>query len=275
MPLNSNHRRTEAVGRARSAWRSAGAVALVSLGSLWLAACGASVGPLSSGQFSQPASLEHGGRHSVCVISALGSTFSVVSLGLTALTSEKHDIPVDGWQVDDHIRRKVHELIATSFDVRHVQAPASAFASLETPGALFRNFASERADILRKLVYGERCAYILLAQRGAGNYGSTGQALRGFGIVRSGDGLVVDNVTLFALADLYFYENFSFKVLAQKRLAASGGGFMNVLSGPHRKVDAKMWPVPTGSADNPQMKTAILALLDASLAEAVPAVAKR
>lgn len=242
--------------------------------SLWLSACGASLGPLSSGELKQQTSAEQGGRRSVCLISALGSTFSVFSLGLTALTSEKYDIPVDGWQVDEHVRRKVHELVAASFDVRHVQASSSSFASLEKPGALFRNLSSERADIIRKLVYGERCDYILVVQRGAGNYGTTGQSLRGFGIVRSGDGLVVDNVYLFALANLYVYENYSFKMLAEMRLPAANAGLIATLSGPHRKVDAKMWPVPTGSADNPQMKTSIFALLDAALAEAVPSVAK-
>jgi len=220
------------------------------------------------------ASLAQGGRRSVCVASALGATFSVVSLGLTALTTEQADVPVEAWQADEHVRRRIHELIGTSFEVRHVNTSQRTFQSLEQSGALFRNLASERSDLVRKIVYGERCDYILVVLRGQTSYGSSGQTLRGLGIVRSGDGLVIDDVYLYALATVYFYENHSFKLLMERKLPAEKSGLFTSIGGPHRKVPASSWPVPSNAADTPQMKTAVLSLLDAALAEVVPDVAR-
>lgn len=234
---------------------------------LCVAGCGA-VTPFG-GELKQ-ASLTQGGRRSVCVASSLGSTFGVVSLGLTALTSEQVDVPIETWQVDDYVRRRVHELIGASYDVRHVQSSPNAFASLDQPGALFRNLDTERVDILRKLVYGERCDYLLLISRGSGSYSTTGQTVRGLGIVRSGDGLVIDNVYIYAMANVYLYENHSFKRLVSDKLPAQKGGLFDTIGGPHKSVDRSSWPTPAGTADSPQMKAAILGLLDAGLSAAIP-----
>jgi uncharacterized protein YceK len=251
-----------------------GVVAALALSAL-LSGCGSvtgTIGPISGGSDVRQASLAQGGRRSVCVASVLGPYFSVVSLGLTALTTEQTDVPVDSWQTDDHVRRRVHELISTSYDVRHIETAAKPFYALEQTGALFRNLASERADLVRKIVYGERCDYILVVLRGQSSYGSSGQTLRGVGIVRSGDGIVIDDTYLYALASVVFYENHSFKVLAERKLPAEKSGLFTSIGGPHRKVNASSWPVPANTADSPQMKTAVLSLLDAALAEVVPEV---
>ncbi len=206
----------------------------------------------------------------MCVVSALGQNFTVVSLGLTALTSEQWDIPVEGWLVDEYVSRRVHELVGARFDVRHVAAPGNAFASLDKAGALFRNIPAERADIVRRLVHGERCDYVLVVMRGSSAYGTTTQTVKGYGIVRSGDGVVIDQVYLYALANLVLYENFSFKVLAEQRIGSKG--LFTMMSGPHKKVETAVWPTPLGAADNPNMKAAVLGLIDAGLAATVPDV---
>lgn len=209
------------------------------------------------------------GRRSVCVASTLGSMFTVTSLGITALTTEHWDIPVDAWQIDDHVRRRVHEMIGARFDVHHVTAPANAFQSLDQPGALFRNYESERADIVRRIVYGERCDYVLLVLRGSSTYGTTTQTVKGYGIIRSGDGLVIDQVYVYTLANLVLFENHSFKVLAEQKLGGSKGLF-NTFSGPSKKVDKAVWPTPLGSADNANMKAIVTGLLDQGLTSTVP-----
>lgn len=262
-------------GRALSRVRRWAGVAGVLLLSAALTACGSvtgTIGPVGGGEVRQ-ASLVQGGRRSVCVASTLGSTFSVVSLGFTALTTVQAEVPVDSWQTDDHVRRRIHELVSASLDVRHVEAQAKTFLSLEQSGALFRNIASERADLVRKIVYGERCDYILVLLRGQTSYGSSGQTLRGMGIVRSGDGLVIDDVYLYALGTVYFYENHSFKLLAERKLTSEKSGLFTSIGGPHRKVPANSWPVPSNAADTPAMKTAVHSLLDAALAEVIPDVA--
>jgi hypothetical protein len=263
-------------GRALPRVRRWAAVAMVGLLTSALSACGSvtgTIGPIGGGEVRQ-ASLSQGGRRSVCVASVLGSTFSVVSLGLTALTTEQADVPVESWQTDDHVRRRIHELISTTFEVRHVETATKPFLALEQSGALFRNIASERADLVRKIVYGERCDYILLVMRGQTSYGSSGQTLRGLGIVRSGDGIVFDDVYLYAVATVYFYENHSFKVLAERKLPAEKTGLFTSIGGPHRKVPAASWPVPSNAADTPQMKTAVHSLLDAALADVIVDVAR-
>jgi hypothetical protein len=252
-------------------WASLCAVALLTGA---LSACGSvtsTIGPIGSGDVRQ-ASLTQGGRRSVCVASALGATFSVVRLGLTALTTEQADVPIESWQTDDHVRRRIHEIISPSVDVRHLEASAKSFLPLEQTGALFRNLAAERVELVRKIVYGERCDYILVVLRGQAGYGSSGQSLRGLGIVRSGDGLVIDDVYLYALGTVYFYENHSFKLLTERKLTSQKAGLFTSLGGPHRKVEASSWPVPSNAADTPQMKTAVHNLLDAALGEVIPEI---
>ncbi len=267
MPLGRGFRTTAKTLRACAAMGAVRALAAALCVTIVLTGCG-SVTPFG-GELKQ-ASLTQGGRRSVCVASSLGSTFGVVSLGLTALTSEQVDVPIDTWQVDDYVRRRIHELIGTSYDVRHVQSSPNAFAALDQAGALFRNLATERVDIVRKLVYGERCDYVLVVVRGSGSYGTTGQTVRGLGIVRSGDGLVIDNVYIYAMASVYLYENHSFKQLVADKLPAPKGGLFNTIAGPHKSVDRTSWPTPAGTADSPQMKAAILGLLDAGLSAAIP-----
>ncbi len=228
------------------------------------ASAGSVIGELKTNSTAGPS-----GRRAICVASALGSMFTVTSLGITALTTEQWDIPVDGWQIDDYVRRRVHEMVGARFDVHHVNAPPNAFQSLDQPGALFRNKEAERADIVRKLVYGERCDYVLVAMRASSSYGTTAQTVRGYGIIRSGDGVVVDQVYVYALADLVLMENHSFKVLAEQRLGG-GKGLFTMMSGPHKKVDAAVWPTPLASADNPNMKAIVTGLLDQGLTSTVP-----
>lgn len=263
-------------GRALSRVRQGLGMAAALVLTAALSACGSvtgTLGPIGGGSEVKQASLAQGGRRSVCVASVLGSTFSVVSLGLTALTTEQADVPVDSWQTDDHVRRRIHELISAGYDIRHIETSAKPFLSLEQTGALFRNLASERVELVRRIVYGERCDYILVLMRGQTSYGSSGQSLRGLGIVRSGDGIVIDDVYLYSLGVLYLYENHSFKLLAERKLTAEKTGLFTSIGGPHRKVAPNSWPVPSNAADSPQMKTAVLSLLDAALAEAVPDIA--
>lgn len=272
--LQANGSTTGFIRRALSRVRQRGGLAAVVLMVASLSACGSvtsTLGPIG-GSDVRHASLAQGGRRSVCVASALGGTFSVVSLGLTALTTEQADVPVDGWQTDDQVRNRIRELISAGYDVRPVQAAARSFLSLEQSGALFRNYASERADLVRKIVQGERCDYVLVVLRGQTSYGSSGQSLRGLGIVRSGDGIVVDDVYVYALASVYFYENHSFKLLVERKLTAEKAGLFTSIGGPHRKVPSNSWPVPASAADSPQMKTAVHSLLDAALAEVIPQV---
>ena len=265
-PANPGSR---ALSRLRRCIAMAAALASCAL----LTACGSvtsTIGPIGSEV--KQASLAQGGRRSICVASAFGSYFSVVSMGLTALTTEQTEVPVESWQTDDHVRRRVHELISAGYDVRHLETPAKPFLSLEQSGALFRNISSERTDLVRRIVYGERCDYILVVLRGQSGYGSSGQSLRGIGIVRSGDGLVIDDVYLYALGNVYFYENHSFKLLAERKLTSEKSGIFTSIGGPHRKVQKTSWPVPSNAADSPAMKTAVHSLLDAALAEVVPEV---
>lgn len=264
------------IRRALSRVRRRGGLAAAVLMATALSACGSvtgTIGPIGGGDVRQ-ASLAQGGRRSVCVASALGGTFSVVSMGFTALTTEQADVPIDAWQTDEHVRKRIHELISAGFDVRHVQAPPKPFLSLEQSGALFRNLASERVELVRKIVQGERCDYVLVVLRGQTGYGGSGQSLRGLGIVRSGDGIVIDDVYLYALGVVYWYENHSFKLLAERKLTAEKAGLFTSIGGPHRKVPANSWPVPASAADSPQMKTAVHSLLDAALAEVIPEVAQ-
>lgn len=217
------------------------------------------------------ASLAQPGRRTICVVSAIGNTFAVNTIGLTMFGSNQTNVPVDTWQVDEYITTRVSELVGARFNIHRITAPHNAFASLEQSGALFRNLETERVDILRKLVLGERCDFHLLVQRVSGNVGTTSQKVTGIGVVRTGDGVLIDNVHLFALAKLVLYENHSYKVLTELPLHGPGGLF-TTLSGPHKKLEASDWPSPPSMADNPNLRAGTMALLDAGLISTLPEV---
>ena len=103
--------------------------------------------------------------------------------------------------------------------------------------------------------------------------GTTNQKVTGYGIVRSGDGLIVDNVHLYALANVVLYEQ-SFKVLAEYRLEGPGGLFKTI-TGPHKKLEASAWPSPPRAADNPNLKAGILSLIDAGLVSTAPEIVRQ
>lgn len=217
------------------------------------------------------ASLTQPSRRTICVAAAIGNAFSVNTVGLTVFGNETKLVPVEGWQIDDHIGTRVAELVGTRFNIHRIVVPNNAFLSLEQPGALFRNLESERVEILRKLVLGERCEYVLLVQRASSKVNTTNQSVSGIGVVRTGDGVIIDNVHLFALASLVLYENHSYKLLAERPLHGPGGLF-NTLSGPHKKIDAALWPAPAAMADTPNMRAGVLALLDGGLISTLPEV---
>lgn len=217
------------------------------------------------------ASLAQPGRRTICVVSAIGNTFAVNTIGLTMFGSNQTNVPVETWQVDEYITTRVSELVGGRFNVHRITAPNNAFASLEQSGALFRNLEAERVDILRKIVLGERCDFHLLVQRASGNVGTTNQKVSGIGVVRTGDGVIVDNVHLFALAKLVLYENHSYKVLTELPLHGPGGLFTTI-SGPHKKLETTDWPSPPNAADNPNLRAGTMGLLDAGLVSTLPEV---
>jgi hypothetical protein len=237
---------------------------------LSLGGCGVGIGTPFGGEM-KTASIAQPSRRTICVVSALGNAFAVNTIGLTMFGSNQTNVPVETWQVDEYVTTRVAELVGTRFNIQRVNAPGNAFASLEKSGALFRNLEAERVDIVRKLVLGERCDYHLLVMRTTSSVGTTNQKVSGYGVVRSGDGVIVDSVHLFALAKLVLYENHSYKVLAELPLHGPGGLF-TAISGPYKKLESADWPSPPSAADNANLKAGTMALLDAGLVSTLPEV---
>lgn len=245
--------------------------------SVLLSGCGAAITPFGGpgGASSiKTEAVQQPARHSICVVSALGNMFAVSSFGLTMFSNDTTMVNIDSWQLDEFVRTRMHQIIGTRFDVSPIKSSGSPFASLDQPGALFRNKTAERNEIVRKLVLGERCEYVLLVVPASSTVSTTNQSVRGVGIVRNGDGLIVDNVHVFALAKIVLMENGSFKELTEQVLTSPNQqtGLFSTISGPHRKLDAKDWPVPAHTVDNLQMRATIVAMLDAALTVTLPEV---
>ena len=199
-------------------------------------------------------------RKSVCVISAIGDTYSVQKVGITVFGNALDKVPIDAWGIDDFVAGKIGSHGAR-FDARRLDYAKGAFAPLETVKSVFSSDYKDRreeiCDIARGIVASQSCDLCVVVTKTASMLGNTNQSLYGIGILDTGS-LVFTNVSLFALWEVRVYDGKTFAVLAHQRARSGEVPFMTGIHGPHRKVDKSWWPTPGQIAHNAKLKQATL-----------------
>jgi hypothetical protein len=76
-------------------------------------------------------------RKCVGVISTIGHRFAVQAIGVTVFGNELNYVPIDSWQIDDLVVRKISTFLSKSWAVRRINYPNEVFSSLTEPHGLF------------------------------------------------------------------------------------------------------------------------------------------
>src|SRR5215471_18169600 len=66
--------------------------------------------------------------HTVGIVSAVGSKFSVQKVGITAFTNDLKEIPIDSWGIDEYVAGKTRAMLNRRYDVRPTTHNKAAFA---------------------------------------------------------------------------------------------------------------------------------------------------
>jgi hypothetical protein len=223
--------------------------------------------PLTNEQLT--ASLSSGGaRKSVCVISAIGDTFSLQKIGVTVFGNALDKHPIDAWGIDGFVGTRISAQLGQRFDARRIDYPKGAFSPLERVRSPFsgdyKDYRQEVRDILSSIVVGQRCDLCVVVTKSGSVFSNTNQAVSGLGILETGSPIIT-TVYLFALWEMRVYDGKTFAVLAHKRATGPDPVFLAVIRGPHRKVDTSWWPAPARLAQNAKLKQATLELLEGSI----------
>jgi len=207
-----------------------------------------------------PASAKFENIKRIGVISAIGDTFTVQKVGITVFGNEKTQFAIGSWRIDEFVIDRIRAALGRRFDVRPVTYQKAAFFPQNR--GLFGSSTSAIPDAVRAHVSPQGFdAYVVVTKAGSG-YGQTNQVVNALGIV-DGSGLLVANISVFALYAITVVDGRQFTVLGQ----ASGPqpGFFVSIHGPSREVDKSWWPTALDAAHNPKLKGTITELLTQNL----------
>src|SRR5262245_56167735 len=103
----------------------------------------------------QTASIAQGSpRKSVCIVSALGDTYSVQKIGITVFGNALDKVPIEAWGLDASVASKIGSQLSHRFDARRIDYPRGAFASLEPPKSVFSSDYKDRREEIRDIARG-------------------------------------------------------------------------------------------------------------------------
>ena len=225
------------------------------------------------------ASIAAGGpRKSVCIISAIGDTYSLQKVGVTVFGNALDKVPIDAWGIDKAVSDRISAQLASRFDARRLDYPRGAFAHIERVRSPFsgdsKDFREEIRDTVRGIVASQSCNLCVVVTKSGSIYGNTNQSLYGLGILDNSNLVFTDTFYLFALWEMRVFDGKSFAILGHKRAQGPDMPLMYLIRGPYRKVDKSWWP-PAQIAQNAKLRGATLELLeqsiDAVVAELFPA----
>jgi hypothetical protein len=211
------------------------------------------------------------GRRSIGVISTIGTKFAVQKVGVTVFGNELNVVPIGAWGIDDAVNAKLASLLGADAEVKRIPYDKDAFAAYEAPGGLFRDYNAELTDALRKVTASQKCDLYLVVVATGSAYGSTNQSVSGLGILQ-GSSVFINQMWVHALFQIRLYDGRTLALLGWKPARLRESGFMAVIHGPHRQVDAALWPDAGHVESNVRLRTAVRELLDEALTATLPEV---
>jgi hypothetical protein len=211
------------------------------------------------------------GRRSIGVVSTLGAKFALQRVGVTVFGNEYNVVPVAAWGIDDVVNSKLANLLGVDADVKRIAYDKDAFAAYEAPGGLFRDRNAELKDALRKVSAGQRCDLYLVVVPSGSSFGSTNQSVSGLGIVQ-GSSVFVNQMWIHALFQMRLYDGRTLEFLGWKPARLGQTAFMAVIHGPHRQVEASLWPEMGRAEPNLRLRAAVRELVEQALTATLPEV---
>lgn len=212
-------------------------------------------------------------QKTVGLLTTIGDTFTVQTIGVTAFGNEVDTFPMAAWKVNDRVAAQVSALLKKNFRVKRIPISEKDLAAVDAPGQLFRDYDADLAGALSKLAAKQPADYYLFIHRGGSPFGSTNQSLSGLGVTRT-DGVLGlgGGDFLHALSVLRVYDS-QFKQLRIEHATIGQDTFMEQVKGPHLIVteeSERLPKEPPAAFAHPRARQIVLDLLDQSLAMTVP-----
>jgi hypothetical protein len=153
------------------------------------------------------------------VLSAIGDSFGLQKIGITAFGNERNKVPIDSWQIDNLVVSKIGSFMSKSWSVRPISYPKGTFATLEQDHGLFYNYDAELAGIVRRVASSAKCNHYVVVLKTSSRYGTTNQSIYGLGILEVGAPLHPwDHIDyLHALYVIRVYDGHTFAKLGERR----------------------------------------------------------
>jgi hypothetical protein len=213
------------------------------------------------------------GQKTIGLISIVGDTFTVKTIGIMVFGNAEDKYPIPGWKVNDRVAADVAGLLKKNFRVKRIPATEADFASVYAAGGLFRDITAEFDTAVRKVAANQPADYYLVISRMVSPYGSTNQYVAGLGVTRTGSRtLGAGHDTYHALTMMSVYDA-QLKPIRIEHGTIGQDTLFAPLKGPHLIVDeeAELLPEdPKAALDDSRARQAVLDLLDKSLATTVP-----
>jgi hypothetical protein len=167
-----------------------------------------------------PAAAESGPCQ-IGVIAAIGTHFTVQTIGLTVFGNEEAQVPVEGWGLEDLAVARVRTALP-GVNVRRIAYASGAFDPYYDPAPkLFRKPAAELPAIVRQVAANSGCGRYVVITRFAGTFPGTNQTMQGVGILKRGIGDLIGHNYLFANVQVTVFDGQTFEI--QKNPSLSVG----------------------------------------------------
>jgi hypothetical protein len=208
------------------------------------------------------------------VIPVLGNQLSVNKFGVTVFETEEHEVPVEGWGLDDLVMARVRAATGADPAVRRISYSKEAFEPYYNPKSRFLPDPRESlSSIVQSVTANANCARYLVVTRSADQVPGTRLILKGVGTYNQGLGSLIRHSHLFAsigisLIDGQSYEKIStFSADTGSRLSEN----MRLMEDPLKKLDNSDFPDPPSAASNsPVLRERIRTLVAAKLDRDLP-----
>jgi hypothetical protein len=204
------------------------------------------------------------------VLSTIGDTINLQKIGITVFGNDLNKVPIDSWQIDSLVVKKISAYLSKSWSVRPISHPKDAFATLEQDHGLFYDRDAELTEIIRRVTSPTKCDHYVVVLKGSSGYGTTNQSLYGLGVLEVGAPIMITDM-LFALYVIRVYDGQTFALLGQQRATLDENHFSSI-HGPFRQIYTNFTFPQPGEVPGAAVRDGLRSLVEKSLDVTMPQV---
>jgi hypothetical protein len=205
-------------------------------------------------------------------MSRLGETFHMKKVGILVFGNEYASRAIPEWKIDAKVRAIVEKALSGKFDVTQIAIPEELGEAIDKlGGGLLTDGKEENTPVLSKLAEKRNCKYPLLVTWASSPFGSTNQFVAGLGVLEA-ESVFGDTRFIHAVAQARIFDGRTYAFLDWKNLRTGQNIFADAIQGPHQKIDFEAHASLQAVADDPKTQEILLALLQESLKQTLPAM---